>query len=131
MPVTIGEATSTLVILDDEFEHIHFEHVKGTWIWLIHKTARPVQQLGTMHVKLDPVNDCALVTLNDSGSFMEFPTRKITVDVARARSSPTAAQEELQKVRDLFQSVSDMVAPEEDDYLAGENDPSPRPYRAP
>ena len=62
---------------------------------------------------------------------MEFPTPKITVDVARARSSPTAAQEELQKVRDLFQSVSDMVAPEEDDYLAGENDPSPRPYRAP
>ena len=77
MPVTIGEATSTLVILDDEFEHIHFEHVKGTWIWLIHKTARPVQQLGTMHVKLDPVNDCALVTLTTQGASWSFPLLRL------------------------------------------------------
>ena len=84
-----------------------------------------------MHVKLCPIEQKAIVTVNDSGGFMAFKNRKITVDIARARASTTGAVEELQKVKDLFQELSDMIGEDDTQYTldgdvhGGEDDPRP------
>ena len=130
MPVTIEQATATITLLDDLYPIIELEHVRGTWIWLIHQTGTP-NQIGSMHVKICPVEQKAIVTVNDSGGFMAFSNRKITVDIEYARSSPAAAQEELQKVKDMFQEISDMVGDDDTQYTpdgdvhGGEDDPRP------
>ena len=130
MPVTIEQATATITLLDDLYPIIELEHVRGTWIWLIHKTGTS-DQIGSMHVKLCPVEQHAIVTINDSGGFMAFKNRKITVDIEYARSSPAAAQEELQKVKDMFQEISDLIGDDDTQYTpdgdvhGGEDDPRP------
>ena len=108
MPVTIQQATETVVLLDELYPIIELEHVQGTWIWLIHQTGTQ-NQIGSMHVKLCPIESKAIVTVNDSGGFMAFPNKKTTVDIEYARTSAVAASEELQKVKNIFQEISDMI----------------------
>ena len=108
MPVAIEQATATITLLDELYPIIELEHVRGTWIWLINRTGTS-DQIGSMHVKLCPVEQHAIVTINDSGGFMAFKNRKTTVDIEYARTSAVAASEELQKVKDMFQEISDMV----------------------
>ena len=132
MPVTIGQATRTVTLLDGLYPLIELQHIPDTWVWLVNQS-NTSHQIGSMHVKLCPIEQKAIVTVNDSGGFMAFPNKKILVDIEYARSSQAAAQEELQKVKDLFQELSDLIGPdeEEDDYMAGENDNRPNPYKAP
>ena len=130
MPVTIEQATATITLLDDLYPIIELEHVRGTWIWLIHKTGTS-DQIGSMHVKLCPIKSKAIVTVNDYGGFIAFPNKKILVDIEYARSSPEAAEEELNKVKDLFQELSDLIGDDDTQYTpdgdihGGEDDPRP------
>ena len=131
MPVTIQQATDTITLLDGLYPIIELTHVADTWIWLIHQTGT-ANQIGSMHVKLCPIEQNAIVTVNDSGGFMAFKNRKIIVDIARAKASTTGAVEELQKVKDLFQELSDMIGEDDTHYTpdgdvhGGEDDPRPR-----
>ena len=132
MPVTIQQATRTVTLLDGLYPLIKLSHITDTWVWLIYTNEG--DQLGSMHVKLCPVQSKAIVTFNDSGGFMAFRSMKVMVDIEYARSSAVAASEELQKVKDVFQTISDLVGTEEDDthytpdgdVHGGEDDPRPR-----
>ena len=117
MPVTIGQATSTVTLLDGLYPLIELEHIPDTWIWLVRKS-NSTDQIGSMHVKICPIKEQAIVTVNDSGGFMAFPNKKIMVDIERARASTTGAVEELQKVKDIFQELSNMIGPDDTQYLS-------------
>ena len=131
MTVTIQQATNTVTLLDGLYPLIKLSHIPGTWVWLIH-TAGNGDQIGSMHVKLCPVESKAIVTFNDSGGFVSFKSMKVLVDIDYARQSETNAQEELQKVKDIFQIVSDMIGDDDTHYTpdgdihGGEDDPRPR-----
>ena len=130
MPVTIGQATRTVTLLDGLYPLIELQHVPDTWVWLVNQSNSP-HQLGSMHVKLCPIESKAIVTVNDAGGFMAFPNKKILVDIEYARSSPEAAEEELDKVKALFQELSDLIGDDDTQYTpdgdihGGEDDPRP------
>ena len=55
----------------------------------------------------------------------------VVVDIEYARSSPEAAEEELDKVKDLFQELSDLIGDDDTQFTpdgdihGGEDDPRP------